>query len=373
MVSKRASRIKRLAALVGHSLLFLITTSSVFIVLFIFYYVVKEAIPFFQLRGFQEFFTSTKWYPSQDPAAFGTLSIFYGSLLVTVSSIILAVPIGVVASICLSDILPFSMRQAVKPVIELLAAIPSVAFGFFALVILAPLLQRQGGQILVIPFLMVAAPLTLGAVVVVSELIAYRMPNGIQGVVRIFLMISMGGGFAWFLYDASTHLMVLPISSGANALNVSIILAIMALPTIVSVSEDALQSVGRELREASYALGATRAETMLKVILPAAGSGICAAVILGIMRVIGETMVVWMASGNAAHIPTPWYDLTQPIRTITATVAGEMGEADQVTGSARYHALFALALVLLTISYVCNLVSEWVSRRSPLAKKRKSS
>jgi phosphate transport system permease protein len=154
------------------------------------------------------------------------------------------------------------------------------------------------------------------------------------------------------------------VSSGANALNVSIILGIMALPTVVSVSEDSLTAVGRELREASYALGATRMETVLRVVVPAARSGILAAVLLGVMRAVGETMVVWMASGNAAQIPRPWYDFLQPIRTLTATIAGDMGEADQVTGSSRYHVLFALALCLLVFSFVCNLVSEWAVRQS---------
>jgi phosphate transport system permease protein len=133
---------------------------------------------------------------------------------------------------------------------------------------------------------------------------------------------------------------------------------------VVSVSEDALQSVGRELREGSYALGATRAETMLRVVIPAAASGICAAVILGVMRAVGETMVVWMASGNAAQVPSPWYDLTAPVRTLTATIAGDMGEADHVTGSARYHVLFAMALSLLAISFVLNLASEAATRRA---------
>jgi phosphate transport system permease protein len=136
------------------------------------------------------------------------------------------------------------------------------------------------------------------------------------------------------------------------------------LPTVVSVSEDALQAAGRELREGSYALGATRAETLLQTVLPAAGSGILAAVILGLMRAVGETMVVWMASGNAAQIPHPWYNLLDPVRTLTATIAGDMGEADQVTGSARYHVLFAMALCLLTVSMLCNLSSEWIVRRA---------
>jgi phosphate transport system permease protein len=208
------------------------------------------------------------------------------------------VPLGVLAAVCLSDVLPFTLRQAVKPVIEILAAIPSVAYGFFALVVFAPFLQSLGA------------------------------------------------------------------ASGTNALNVSIILGIMALPTVVSVSEDALQAVGRELREGSYALGATRAETILRVVIPAAGSGILAAVILGVMRAIGETMVVWMASGNAAQIPEPWFNLLEPVRTLTATIAGDMGEADHVTGSARYHVLFAMALSLLAISFAGNLASEWISRRS---------
>jgi phosphate transport system permease protein len=156
----------------------------------------------------------------------------------------------------------------------------------------------------------------------------------------------------------------LTIDSGTNALNVSIILGIMALPTIVSVSEDALQAVPRDLREGSYALGATRAETLLKVVVPAAASGIMAACILGIMRAIGETMVVWMASGNAPQFPDPAWNMLAPVRTLTATIAGEMGEADQTTGSARYHVLFAMAFCLLAFSFLMNLASEWLIKRN---------
>jgi phosphate transport system permease protein len=161
-----------------------------------------------------------------------------------------------------------------------------------------------------------------------------------------------------------SRLSVIKVSSGTNILNVSVILAIMALPTMVSVSEDALSTAGRELRESSYALGATRAETIFKVILPAAKSGILAGISLGIMRVVGETMVVWMASGNAAHIPSPLYNIFEPVRTLTATIAGDMGEADQITGSARFHVLFAMALLLLLISFISNFLSEWFLRRS---------
>jgi phosphate transport system permease protein len=177
-------------------------------------------------------------------------------------------------------------------------------------------------------------------------------------------MAGIGGLVFWGLWQLGALLGGLTISSGTNALNVSIILGIMALPTVVSVAEDAIQATGRELREGSYALGATRSETILRTILPAASSGIMAAVILGVMRAVGETMVVWMASGNAAQIPEPWYNMLQPVRTLTATIAGDMGEADQATGSARFHVLFAMALCLLVFSFACNLASEWGVRRT---------
>ena len=289
-------RRKSLATL-GRSMLLLVTSIAALAVLAIICFIARDALPFFRLRGFEEFFTTAGWYPSQDPPQFGALPIFIGSALVTAGAALVAVPLGVAAAVCLSDVLPFGVRQVVKPVVEMLAAIPSVAYGFFALVVLAPWMQTRGAD------------------------------------------------------------------SGTNALNVSIILGVMALPTVVSVSEDALQAAGRELREGSYALGATRAETLLRVIIPAASSGILAAVLLGIMRALGETMVVWMASGNAAQIPTPWYNLLQPVRTLTATIAGDMGEADHVTGSARYHVLFAMGLCLLLFCFTCNVISEQIVAR----------
>ena len=241
----------------------------------------------------------------------------------------------------------------------MLAAIPSVAFGFFALVIFAPLLQTQGGPILMWAWWILAAPFLLLAVIVISDLLSAKIedPKRRQQI-SMFLLVVFGVGALAFLYWVGSVLQGIEIITGTNALNVSIILSFMALPTIVSVSEDALQAVGRELREGSYALGATRAETIVKTILPAASSGILAAVILGVMRALGETMVVWMASGNSSHIPEPWFNYLEAIRTLTATIAGDMGEADQVTGSARYHVLFAMGLLLLVISFISNLVSE---------------
>ncbi len=341
--------------------------------LFIFFFIAKDALPFFVTRDagvldrLREFFTTTAWYPSSPSPSFGALAIFVGSGLVTAGAALVAVPLGVLAAVCLSDVLPFAVRQFVKPVVEVLAAIPSVAYGFFALVVFAPLLQERGGLVLSVGWWCLAGPVAGLAVFVLSDVLAGRLAAPRRGwwVRPVFGLILGGLATAGLVYVGG-RLAGIEVGSGTNALNVSIILGIMALPTVTSVSEDALQAVGRELREGAYALGSTRAETLVRVVIPAAGSGICAAIILGLMRAIGETMVVWMASGNAAQIPSPWYNLLQPVRTLTATIAGDMGEADHVTGSARYHVLFAMALALLSISFVCNLVSERVIGRATL-------
>ncbi len=276
----------------GRLLLFVITCSSVIAVFLIFLFVIREAIPFISQVSMVEFLTSTDWYPeSHENPIFGALALIVGSFYVTIAALLLSVPIGIMAAVFLSDIVSFHVRNIIKPIIEILAAIPSVAYGFFAAVILSPWLQETFG-----------------------------------------------------------------FPTGANALNAALVLSVMALPTIISVAEDSLSAVGRELREASYGLGATRMETVFKVVIPAAHSGIIAAVILGMMRAIGETMVVWMASGNASQIPHPWWDLSQSVRTITATVAGEMGETEQ--GSTHYFSLFALGLLLLIFTFILNSISE---------------
>jgi phosphate transport system permease protein len=368
LISEGARRFRRLGALFGHSLLVAVASSSIVALLFIFYFIMRDALPFFRIEGVKEFFSSAHWYPSREEAEFGALAIFVGSGLVTLGASIVAVPLGVLAAVCLSDILPFSVRQVAKPVIEMLAAIPSVVFGFFALVVFAPLLQTHGGSILAAGAWIVLGPLLLVAVALASDAAAARLPAKRRAPGRIGVAAALGALSVLALLSLAGYLGRIPVSTGTNALNVSIILGIMALPTIVSVSEDALNSVGRELREGSYALGATRAETLVRVVVPAARSGILAAAILGVMRAVGETMVVWMASGNAAKIPSPWFNLLEPVRTLTATIAGDMGEADQVTGSARYHVLFAMAACLLAFAFVMNVVSEYSIRRSRRAR-----
>lgn len=285
------------ASHLGRALLFFITCSSVLAVLLILVFVILRAIPFLSDYSMAEFLAGQAWHPTSDSPAFGALTLIVGSLYVSLAALVFAVPVGIMAAVFLSDIVSWKIRNVVKPIVEVLAAIPSVAYGFFAVLVLAPWMQRRFG-----------------------------------------------------------------FSTGTNALNASLILAVMALPTIISVAEDAVSALGRELREASYGLGATRLETIVKVVLPAAHSGIIAAVVLGMMRAIGETMVVWMASGNATQIPHPWWDLSLSIRTMTATIAGEMGEAPE--GSSHRSALFAVGVLLLIMTFVLNVVSEYFLSRA---------
>ncbi len=364
ILTRREERRRRWLGWTGRALLLAVTSVAALALLSIIAFIARDAFPFFRLVGWREFLQGRNWYPSHTPPEFGALPILIGSALVTVGAMIVAMPLGVAAAVCLSDVMPFRLRQLVKPVVEILAAIPSVAYGFFALVVFAPLLQARGGALIAGAWWLLAGPLLALAAVVLGDLLTARIGEARRRTVAQWLLTAglLAAGAA-LLVAGHRQFIQLQIASGTNALNVSIILGVMALPTIISVSEDALQAVGRELREGSFALGATRAETVIKVVIPAASSGILAAVLLGVMRALGETMVVWMASGNAAQIPTPWYNLLQPVRTLTATIAGDMGEADQITGSARYHVLFAMGLCLLLFSFACNLASERVVAR----------
>ena len=289
-----------IGAHLGRALLFFITFTSVIAVLLILVFVIFRSLAFLSGYSLVEFLASRDWRPTADDPVFGALAIIVGSLYVSVAALVFAVPVGVMAAVFLSDIVSWKFRNVVKPIVEILAAIPSVAYGFFAVLVLAPWMQKHFG-----------------------------------------------------------------FNTGTNALNAAIILAVMALPTIISVAEDSLSALGRELREASYSCGATRMETIIKVVIPAAHSGIIAAVVLGMMRAIGETMVVWMASGNATQIPHPWWDLSQSIRTMTATIAGEMGEAPE--GSLHRGALFAVGVLLLLMTFGLNIVSEYFLSRAKKA------
>jgi len=235
----------------------------------------------------KEFILGREWFPTSTPVAlFGALPLILGTLLVSIGAILLALPIGLVTAVYMSEVADERFRRIMKPVIELLAGIPSVVYGFFGLVVLVPLIQKT-----------------------------FNLPVG------------------------------------ETALAGSIILAIMALPTIITVSEDALQTTPQSLKEASFALGANRWQTLVRVVIPYAKSGITAASILGIARAVGETMAVLMVTGNAAVMPTSFL---QPIRTIPATIAAELGESS--FGGTHFKALFALGIILFIITMGFNFI-----------------
>lgn len=243
-----------------------------------------------------EFFTGDEWFPTATPAPlFGVLPLVMGTLWVSLAAILFALPLGLAVAIFMAEMAGDRLRRVLKPVIELLAGIPSVVYGFFGLVVIVPLIQDLFG---------------------------------------------------------------LPV--GETALAGSIILAIMALPTIITVAEDSMRNVPRAVKEASLALGATHWQTIRRVVLPYSVSGIMAAVVLGIGRAIGETMAVLMVTGNSAIIPTT---LLEPVRTIPATIAAELGEAP--SGGVHYEALFLLGCILFVITLIISITAEIMASKKP--------
>ena len=252
-----------------------------------------EGLPIFSKVSVSDFLFGREWYPTDDPPDFGIFALIAASVAVTVVSAAASIPLGVMTALYLAECASARMREWVKPVVELLAALPSVVIGFFGMVIVAPFLQE-----------------------------------------------------------------VFDIPTGLNLFNASLMLAFMSIPTICSISEDAIFSVPVELKEASLALGATHWETILRVILPASISGICTAVILGLSRAIGETMVVLMVAGGAAMVPGSLFD---PVRPMPASIAAEMGEAP-FRGD-HYHALFATGIALFAFTLLFNLTADYISNR----------
>lgn len=262
-------------------------------------FLLSQALPIFAHVSLKDFLFSTEWYPTDDPPVFGIGALIAGSLACAALTTLIAVPFGVLTACAIHAGMPPALTRIVKPLIELMAALPSVVIGFIGMIILAPWLQDMFG-----------------------------------------------------------------IATGLNLFNASIMLAFMCVPTIASISEDALRNVPSGLREASLALGATRWETLLKVELRWAMGGIATAVMLGISRVIGETMVVLMVAGGAAIIPESIFD---PVRPMTSSIAAEMAEA--AVGGEHYHALYATGLVLFIITFALNLCAWYAARRFGLEKK----
>lgn len=262
-------------------------------------FLLSQALPIFAHVSLKDFLFSTEWYPTDDPPVFGIGALIAGSLACAALTTLIAVPFGVLTACAIHAGMPPALTRIVKPLIELMAALPSVVIGFIGMIILAPWLQDMFG-----------------------------------------------------------------IATGLNLFNASIMLAFMCVPTIASISEDALRNVPSGLREASLALGATRWETLLKVELRWAMGGIATAVMLGISRVIGETMVVLMVAGGAAIIPESIFD---PVRPMTSSIAAEMAET--AVGGEHYHALYATGLVLFIITFAFNLCAWYAARRFGLEKK----
>jgi phosphate transport system permease protein len=272
---------------------FIFSLVSIIVLGLIVFSLFREGLPIFGKVSISNFLLGTEWYPTSDPPLFGIFSLIVGSLIVTFFATLVAVPLGVLTAIYISEVAPKAVKEVLKSVIELLAGLPSVVLGFFGMVVVAPWLQNT-----------------------------FDLPTGL------------------------------------NIINASMILAIMAIPTISSISEDALYAVPREFKEASYALGATKFETIIKIIVPAALSGISTAVMLGMARAIGETMVVLMVAGGAAAIPESIFDSVRPM---PASIAAEMGEAP--FRSAHYQALFAIGIVLFFLTLLFNLIADYVSHK----------
>ena len=253
-----------------------------------------ESATFFDHVSLKDFFTDTMWTPLFEDAHYGILPLVAGTLTVTLVALILAVPLGTIIAIYLSEFAPAKVRETVKPILELLGAVPTVVFGYFALKFVTPALQ-----------------------------------------------------------------VLMPELPGFNMLSAGIVIGLMIVPYVSSVSEDAMRAVPRYMREGSYAMGATRLQTALRVVVPGAFSGLAAAYILGISRAVGETMVVAIAAGMQPNLT---FDPREQAATITAYIV-QVSLGDLPHGSIGYQSIFAAGLVLMTITLAFNVVGFFLTRR----------
>jgi phosphate transport system permease protein len=253
----------------------------------------KEGLPAFWYTPPWEFFFGTKWYPVSEPPTFGIMPFFVATLWITLVATAISVPVGVACAAYLAEVAPAKVRETVKPIIEILAGIPSVVMGFIGLMLLSPLVQS-----------------------------------------------------------------IFNLNTGLSGFTAGIMLSLMSLPIIISVSEDALRAVPDDFRQAAYALGSTKWETIRHVSIPGALSGITAAIMLGVGRAIGETMTVLMVAGGALAVPI---SPTEPMMPMTASIASGIGNA--VRGGLQYQALFAIGLILFVVTLAVNLIADKVLER----------
>jgi phosphate transport system permease protein len=258
------------------------------------YILVKESVVFFQHVPLADFFTDRQWTPLFDDAHFGIVVLLSGTLTSSAVALGVAIPLGTIIAIYLSEFAPFRLREAVKPVLEMLGGVPTIVYGYFALLFLTPLLQR-----------------------------------------------------------------FIPGLPGFNLLSAGIVMGIMIIPYVSSISEDAMRAVPMALREGSYAMGATRLQTALKVVVPAAFSGIASAYILGISRAVGETMILAVAAGMQPNLT---FNPLEPAATITAFIV-QVALGDLPHGSVGYQTIFAAGLTLMVLTLACNLAGHYLRKR----------
>lgn len=274
--------------------LFLAAFSSVIITVGIVGVLAYESIGFFRHVSVWDFLTDRQWTPLFDDAHYGILPLLAGTLVTTAIALVVAIPIGTVTAIYLSEYAPYRVREIVKPLLELLSAVPTVVYGYFALLFVTPILQA-----------------------------------------------------------------LIPSLPGFNMLSAGLVIGVMIIPYVSSVSEDAIRAVPMHIREGSYAMGATRLQTALRVVIPSAFSGIAAAYILGISRAIGETMVVAIAAGMQPNLTA---NPLEPAETITAYIV-QVSLGDLPHGSIGYQTIFAAGLTLLLITLVLNIIGHLLRKR----------
>jgi len=293
-------RLNRIIEKIIVFILFLATSISVIVTFSIIYIIFSEAIPFFKEVSIIEFLTDTQWTPLFTQKHYGILPLLVGTLLTSVIALAVAIPAGITIAVFLNEYVSSRVRNVVKPIIELLALVPTVVYGYFALLIVTPALQK-----------------------------------------------------------------IIPDLQSFNALSAGLVMGMMILPMIASLTDDAIKSVPRSLREAAYGLGATRFQTAFKVLIPAASYGIVAAIMLAIARAFGETMIVTIAAGQ---FPILTFDPRQPVETITAYIV-QVTMGDVPHDSLEYRTVFAAALVLFILTSIATSLSFYVRRKMAMIKR----
>jgi len=293
-VIARRSRLRAIKERTIEFVLFLAAASSVAITLGIVGVLVWESSLFFQHVSLWDFLTDTQWTPLFDDAHYGILPLLSGTLVTTLIALLVAIPVGTITAIYLSEYASHRAREVIKPIMELLSAVPTVVYGYFALLFITPLLQK-----------------------------------------------------------------LLPDLPGFNMLSAGLVIGIMIIPYVSSLSEDAIRAVPMHIREGSYAMGATRLQTSVRVVVPSALSGIAAAYILGISRAVGETMVVAIAAGMQPNLT--WNPM-EPAETITAYIV-QVSLGDLPHGTVAYQTIFAAGLTLLLMTLFFNIIGFWLRKR----------